>query len=31
MKKYYSQAGQDKWEEEFFNGKRRGYFIEIRV
>jgi FkbM family methyltransferase len=27
--KYYSQAGQDQWVDEWFSSKRNGYFLEI--
>lgn len=29
MKKFYSQAGQDKWVSEFFGSKKNGYFLDI--
>lgn len=29
MKEYYSQAGQDKWVIEFFEGKQEGFFLDI--
>lgn len=27
--KYYSQAGQDEWVVKFFNGKKKGFFLDI--
>ena len=27
--KYYSQAGQDKWVDDFFKSKKDGYFLDI--
>jgi FkbM family methyltransferase len=27
--KYYSQSGQDKWADQFFNSKKNGFFIEV--
>lgn len=27
--KYYSQSGQDEWVNQFFNSKKKGFFIEV--